>query len=213
MSRQVQLLGVLSLALLACKLLEPSPEKVCAKSEKLGLDSDATTCVSKLSKLKKEQPEKYKCASKCVNDSSDKEAANTCLTACASLPEATASNDGARVDTLTTGTIKAYALAEHQQMKLLSEKTNSAGWTITTGAPATEHLDAYVYKVIYVDIESNSEGYETMKSFESSAEGNVSYEVGERKALYIECWRVGSRTSKTNCSASLLRDKILKSSP
>lgn len=212
MTKSWVLLGMLTAVLLGCKLMQPSPEKVCAKASKLGLESGSADCTEKLTEMQSKHPASYKCASGCINSSSDKAAANVCMAKCPAPGEATAegsADEASKVDALTMSKVKAHALALQQNMTVVSEKSNSAGETVTVSCPATEHLAGYAYKAILVDIASSSEGYESMKSFEASAEGNTSYVVGNKKALFIECWR-DSSSDKKNCYASRLKDSLLK---
>ncbi len=78
---------VLCAALFACKLLKPSPEKQCAKVEKLynedGKQAPKTDkCIALLTTMKEAEPARYECNSQCVKTSSTRLEFSECARLC-----------------------------------------------------------------------------------------------------------------------------------
>lgn len=197
--REVVSLWVLCSALFACKLLKPSPEKLCKKAngalEKAGKTPDASGCVSELTKMKKAEPKKYDCTAKCIQKSDDATIMGSCMSACggsssSSTSVASGDDEGGPVDLLTPSKVKDKIESEYNYYgyDIMKESSNSAGWAATValgkkGATGEVHI----YKVVLLDITSHADGNSAVEHLKGSATGATQTRVGKVKALYIEC--------------------------
>ncbi len=197
--RQLFPLLVLCTALFACKLLKPSPEKLCKKTAKIVGKEDATSeeqakCAKSLTTMKKDHPEKYACVSKCIDKSSDKDALDTCMTPCmgsgSSTTASTHADSPAPVDSLTSSGVKSKIESNYRYYgyDIMKEKSNSAGWAATVAlgkkGPTGE---VHIYKVLLADTTSKTDGYSLVAGLKRDATGATETRVGKSKVLYVEC--------------------------
>lgn len=204
-----------------CDLLTMSPEKACEKANqqaaKPGGSTDATEkarCVAEFTSLKKNDPKRYACTTKCIKQSTATDETDTCVKArCGDSSSATASAAGADdgrtypVDELTSASLKSKVLSEyrHYGIDILNEKDNGAGWSATVALGKKASFgEARVYKVVLFDVTGQKQGYELISKLKKSGVAEES-RVGKKKALYVQClFRRDSNQSGTprECTAS-----------
>jgi hypothetical protein len=202
----------LCLPLFACKLLKPSPKKLCEKAEKLMRKGDAPApvsegegegeksatmqakCLTELSKMKSDEPARYECTSKCINGAEDGTALGTCMGEC--KKDGVASTGGGDddstktypVDSLTPASIRSKIESEYQHygQDITGETTNSVGWsaTVMLGKKGS-YGEAHIYKVILVDVNGRTDGYAVAERLKKS--GASETRTGNKKLLVVNC--------------------------
>jgi len=193
------------LALFACKLLKPSPKKLCDKAEKLfekeGKTKTETAnakCVVELTKMKSDEPAKYECASKCINDSDTGTALGTCMSACeggsktASASGSDDDDDSTKtyaVDSLTPSDVRSKISSNYQYYgyDISGEKENAAGWSANVAlGKKGGYGEVHIYKVLLLDINGTKDGYSTADRLASGSTAHES-RVGNKKLLLVRC--------------------------
>lgn len=193
----------LCLALFACKLLKPSPAKLCEKAEKLLTEEGSPSpegvkakCVVELTKLKSDNPTEYECTSKCINDSKDGTALGTCMRGCKSGSEsmtATSDEDDSTktypVDSLTPDSIRSKISSEYSYFgyDISGEKENAAGWSANVAlGKKGPRGEVHIYKVLLVDVNGRKDGFSTADKLASGSEAHET-RVGSKKLLLVRC--------------------------
>lgn len=192
--------GTLACATLACKMLgssSPPPEDVCARLVTIGVakESDKAGCEARMSAMKSEKPDEYKCAAACAKDHDDDSAAKTCLNACTGSKStkgaSTTSKRTSKVDGLSPSDVKS-ALSRMYRNRggttVLKDGTNSAGWagTIQLGRKSG-HGELYVVSVGLLKTTSRADGYAVAKKFTQASTGAKAHQVGEKQVLVVQC--------------------------
>ncbi|MCA9643877.1 MAG: hypothetical protein H6718_34180 [Polyangiaceae bacterium] len=207
--KRALLLGLL-FPLLACKLLKPSPEKVCAKAEKVGVKD--TECVTKLTQLKTDNPTAFECSAKCVSSEKEKAALEACMTACAPGETETPSSEKAKsvlpsvwhdtnVDSLSSATLKSRLKAKYKKAKFSGETTNQAGWTISV--LNKEGALVAIYKVVLADIKSPEDASRWLSVLRKENSNSLhEYRYGDSKLLYWGCSQIDKRKRTTPCNSA-----------
>jgi hypothetical protein len=184
--------------------MKPSPKKLCDKAEKLfekdgktKTESATAKCVVELTKMKSDEPEKYECASKCINGSDTSSDLGTCMNACegGSKTASTGSSeddDSTKtypVDSLTPSDVRSKISSNYDNFgyDISGEKENAAGWSanVALGKKGGSG-EVHIYKVLLLDINGKKDGYSTADRL---ATGSTAHEsrVGNKKLLLVRC--------------------------
>ena len=223
-ARTLPLLLAAGLSLSGCKLLKSRQDaKACARMAELfgtpGKSSTTSGCVAELDEMKKEDPKKYECTTKCLTESRRSEEASACLVGCehaAAAKNAGRDNDVTEetypVDSLTPSTVKTQVASKYQYFgyEIIGEQTNAAGWssTVVLGKKAP-YEEVHIYKVLLVDVRGRDDGFAVVSSF-AKKDVAVESRVGRKRALYVECLYQRNSTeggAPRACSASDSRIK------
>lgn len=215
--RTVAPLLAVCLALFACKLMKPSPKKLCAKADKLmaeSLKSESSAssggksieaeCVADLEKMKKDSPQEYECTSTCISDAKDAAGLSTCMKTCkgSSTTASTSDDDDSKrtypVDSLTPSDVRSKISSAYYSYgyDITGEKENSVGWSANVAlGKKGAYGEVHIYKVLLVDILNRKDGFSTATKL---AEGQAANEtrVGNKKLLVVRCLyqRTGTET-------------------
>ena len=200
-------LVVICCTLFACKLLKPSPKKLCEKAMKFAeaeesegkspesSETKMAGCVASLEKMKSDEPERYECTTKCVGDAKDSASFVTCAPDCqgASASASKSDDDDATktypVDSLSSSEVRSKISIAYSSYgyDISGEKSNSTGWsaTVTLGKKGPSG-EVHIYKVLLLDVSGRKDGFKVLDGLGSS-KGASESRVGNKKALLVEC--------------------------
>ena len=200
--RTLPLLFAAVLPLSGCKLLKSRQDaKACARMAEL-FDTPgkggktSSRCVAELDDMRKEDPEKYECTTKCLTGSRRTEEASTCLAGCegkalAKNPVRDQDVMGERypVDALTPSIVRTTVASKYDYFgyEITGEQANAAGWsgTVVLGRRGA-YGEVHVYKVLLLDVNGRDDGFAVVSRLQRGS-ALVQTRVGQKKALYVEC--------------------------
>lgn len=195
-------LAAASLSLLGCKM---SPEKACAKAEELfakpgdtaKTQKERAKCVADFTKMQQEDPKAYACTTQCLKSGSKEETVLGCMRYCDKSSKTASKSTGggddstppAPVDSLTPSSVKSKIESEYRGFgeEIQGEKSNSVGWSADVMIGKKEGPgDMHVYKVMLLDVKSETDGYAVIEGLKKSGVADAS-RVGNKKAVYVQC--------------------------
>ncbi len=200
-------LVVICCTLFACKLLKPSPKKLCEKAMKFAgaeesegkspesSETKMAGCVASLEKMKSDEPERYECTTKCVGDAKDSASFVTCASGCkgASASASKSDDDDATktypVDSLSSSDVRSKISSAymHYGYDISGEQSNSVGWSATVSlGKKGPYGEVHIYKVLLLDVSGRDDGYKTIESLKKGG-GATESRVGNKKALLVQC--------------------------